>query len=213
MRTSSKSQPGLSLIEAIVFILIISIGLTGVISVYLYTTRHSADAMLSLKTVELSQALMDEILSKGYDENTPVGGGCVGSGANTACNSSTSFSTFGIDAGESRSRFDDVDDYLNTAYCGDGVSTPDSLCAAGCSAVPAERFIDETEADISANYAGYSVCIQVSYAGTEINDFALLGSTTNTPATVPINDAKRIDLIIRDPLDARLTFTAYKANF
>lgn len=213
MRISFKSHAGLSLIEAIVFILIISIGLTGVISVYLYTTRHSADAMLSLKTIELSQAIMDEILSKAYDENTPNGGGCVGSGANTACNSSTSFSAFGIDPGESRSRFDDVDDYLDLAYCGDGVASPPPPCATNSCPASSPRFIDETEANIETNYRGYSVCIQVTYAGTEINDFAVLGSTTNAPATVPINDAKRIDLIIRDPLDANLTFTAYKANF
>ncbi len=213
MRIFSDSQAGLSLIEAIIFILIIAVGLTGVISVYLYTTRHSADAMLSLKTVELSQAILDEIRSKGYDENTPAGGGCIGSGVDTACNSSTAFSTFGIDAGESRSRFDDVDDYHNLAYCGAGVTNPPSPCAPGSCPASPNGFIDETGTSIENNYSGYSACIQVSYAGTELNNFAALGATTNTPLTMPVNDAKRIDLIIRDPLDARLTFTTYKANF
>ena len=219
MRIFSKSQSGLSLIEAIIFILIISIGLTGIISVYLYTTRHSADSMLSLKTVELSQSLMDEILSKGYDENTPVGGGCVEGYANTNCGSGTNaqalvVGNFGTNPGETRSRFDDVDDYHNLAYCGDGVTNPDPLCTAGClPPLDANRFIDQTETDIKANYAGYSVCIRVSFAGNELNAVTLVPPTFNNPANVTLYDAKRIDLIIRDPLDARLTFTAYKANF
>lgn len=216
MYSCSNSQSGLSLIEAIIFILILSVGLTGVISVYIYTTKHSANTMLSLKTVELSQALMDEILSKGYDENTPLGGGCVDGYASTLCTSAitaqaTVLLNFGVDAvSETRAKFDDVDDYHNLAYCGEGVTAPDPKCTGGCPASPS--FIDETGADISADYRGYSICIRVSFAGDEMNAI--------TPAPPPLtlvdvatNDAKRIDLIIRDPVDSVLTFTAYKANF
>ena len=207
MRTYKRTA-GLSLIEAIIFILIIGLALSAIISVYIYTTRHSANTMLSLKTVELSQALMDEILSKGYDENTPLGGGCVDGYASTLCSSGTTaqallIGNFGSNAGENRTRFDDVDDYHNIAYCGDNVTTPDASCTGGCN-----DLIDETGTDISADYPGYSVCIRVSFAGNEMNSVAP-GTGTN----VSTNDAKRIDLIVRDPLDARLTFTAYKANF
>ena len=208
MRIFSSSQSGISLIEAIVFILIISIGLSAIVSVYLYTTRNSANTMLSLKTAELSQALMDEILSKGYDEETPTGGGCVGIlGADTACNSSTAFSTFGIDGVESRPNFNDVDDYHDIAYCGAGVTTPDANCTS-CTSM-----LDGKGGDISADYSGYSVCIRVSFAGNEMNNVALGASTTNASLNVATKDAKRIDIILRDPLDAVLTFTAYKANF
>ena len=207
MRIFSSKQSGISLIEAIVFILIISIGLSAIVSVYLYTTRNSANTMLSLKTVELSQALMDEILSKGYDENTPPGGGCVGSGADTACNSSTAFSSFGIDGVESRPNFNDVDDYDDIAYCGAGVTTPDANCTS-CT-----NMLDGNGSDISADYSGYSVCIRVSFAGNEMNNLALGAGTTNASFNVATKDAKRIDIILHDPLDAVLTFTAYKANF
>ena len=207
MRIFSSSESGLSLIEAIIFILIISIGLTGIISVYLYTTSNSANTMLSLKTVELSQALMDEILSKGYDENTPTGGGCVGSGANTACNSSTAFSTFGVDGIESRPNFNDVDDYHDIAYCGTGVTTPNANCTS-CT-----NMLDGNGNDISANYSGYSVCIRVSFAGNEMNNVSLGAGTTNASFNFATNDAKRIDIFVHDSLDAALTFTAYKANF
>ena len=212
MRISSSKTFGLTLIEAIIFILIIAIALGAIISVYIYTTRHSANTMLSLKTVELSQALMDEVLSKGYDENTPTGGGCVGSGVDTACNSSNAFSTFGIDPGEARPRFDDIDDFHDLAYCGDGVTTPDSSCSGACNA-----FIDETGSttddsgkSLSSVYSGYSVCIKVSFAGNEMNN---VNTISGTKVNINDNDAKRIDLIVRDPLDARHVYSAYKTNF
>jgi len=210
MRIFAKSHSGLSLIEVIIFILILSIALGAIISVYIYTTRHSANTLLTLKTVELSQALMDEILSKAYDENTPVGGGCVDGYASTSCTSGTAaqallVSNFGVNAGETRSRFDDIDDYHDLAYCGDGVTTPDASCSGACNTL-----IDETDADISTEYAGYSVCIKISFAGSEMNT---LSATTGSTVAVNNNDAKRIDLIVRDPLDARLVYTAYKANY
>ena len=215
MRTSSNSQPGLSLIEAIIFILILSIALSAIISAYVYMTRYSANSMLNLRTVELSQAVMDEILSKGYDENTPVGGGCVDGYVSTSCTSGTTaqallLANFGSDAGESRSRFDDIDDYHNLAYCGAGVTNPPSPCAAGsCPATP-NGFLDETGTSIENNYSGYSICIQVSFAGNEINN---LVATTGSTVSVNNNDAKRIDLVVNDPLSARLTYSAYKTNF
>ena len=215
MRTSSSPQAGFSLIEAIIFILILSIALSAIISGYIYMTRYSANTILNLRTVEISQAVMDEILSKGYDENTPIGGGCVDGYVSTSCTSGVTaqallLASFGSNAGESRSRFDDIDDYHNLAYCGAGVTNPPSPCAAGSCPASPNGFIDETEASIENDYSGYSICVQVSFAGTEMNN---LVSTTGSTITVSDNDAKRIDLIVSDPLNARLTYSAYKTNF
>lgn len=215
MRISANSQSGLSLIEAIIFILILSIALSAIISAYIYMTRYSANSMLNLRTVEISQAFMDEILSKGYDENTPVGGGCVDGYADTSCTSGTTaeallLANFGVNGGESRSHFDDVDDYHNLAYCGAGVTNPPSPCAAGSCPASPNGFIDETGASIENDYSGYSICIQVSFAGSEMND---LVATTGSTISVNNNDAKRIDLIVSDPLNARLTFSAYRTNY
>ena len=209
MHTCNQHK-GFSLIEVIIFILVLGIALSSIISVYIFTTRHSADSMLSLKTIALSQGLMDEILSKAYDENTPPGGGCVDGYASTLCTSATTAQAlvsgnFGTNAGESRTSFDDIDDYHDLAYCGAGVTTPDASCSAACTTLA-----DESGTDISTDYAGYSVCIRVSFAGNEMNSVT---TTSGSSVAVNTNDAKRIDLILRDPLNARMTFTAYKANF
>ena len=155
---------------------------------------------------------MDEILSKAYDENTPVGGGCVDGYASTSCASGVTaqgllVTNFGVNSGETRNRFDDIDDYHDLAYCGAGVTTADLdvKCAGICSTL-----VDETGTDISTEYAGYSVCINVSFAGTEINSVT---TSSGSKVNVNNNDAKRIDLIVQDPIASRLIYSAYKTNF
>ena len=201
-----RTTKGISMIELVVFILVMGIAFTGVMVVFINTQTRSADPMIRIKTVELGQALMDEILLKAYDDQTPNGGGCVrfAAGSNCPPGNPNASASLGTDGGESRSTFDDVDDYHNLAYCGDNVAAPDPLCTGGCPAAPNE-FLDQAENDISTEYAGFSACIRLSFAGGEISP----------GGGVPVlnNDAKRIDVIITDPLNSRMTFTAYRLNY
>ncbi|MGD8484502.1 MAG: hypothetical protein PVF81_06560 [Thioalkalispiraceae bacterium] len=207
MRTKTRHISGISMIELVIFILVIAIAFVGVMTVFINTQRYSADPMIRIKTVELAQSLMEEIMLRAYDENTPVGGGCVDNMASTRCgpaanipnaNAPTSAS-FGPEGGETRALFDDVDDYHNIAYCGNG-GTADAACTAACTAL-----LDEQGNNIAADYPGFGVCIRVSFAGNEINAGGGLA--------VLNNDAKRIDIIITDPRDSELTFSAYRTNF
>ena len=77
MPSSAASNRGISLVELIVFIVVVSLAVTGVMTLYVTATRQSADPMLRIRSVELAQAYLEEALLKAYDENTPVGGGCV----------------------------------------------------------------------------------------------------------------------------------------
>jgi len=98
--------PGFTLIELVVFIVVISVGLVGVLSVYNNTVARSADPLIQLRSLELAQAQLDEVLSRKYDTNTPVGGvpACGGTIACDAFNAA--------DDGDC----DDVDDF-NSASC------------------------------------------------------------------------------------------------
>ena len=202
MRIKSHQISGISMIELVIFILIMSIAFIGLMSVFTKTQRFSADSMIKIKTVELTQALMEEILLKAYDENTPVGGGCVDNMPDTLCSPASkpnASATFGTDNGETaRTLFDDVDDYHDLAYCGTG-GTADTSCNA---CVP---LIDEQGNNIADEYPGFGVCIQVNFDGGGIN----------AGAGIPVrnNDAKRIDIIISDPSGSNLTFSSYRVNF
>ena len=130
---SKICRRGFTLVETIIFILVLSVGAAGIMTLYQNVLSHGADPLLRHKGLVLAQDLMDEILSKRWDEHTPNGGGCLdscaggikdsrndtgGSGNSVDCDPSCgddNASTIGLDAGESattaRQSWNDVDDY------------------------------------------------------------------------------------------------------
>ncbi len=88
------NQQGLTLIELIVVMIVISVALVGVMSVINYTTRHSADPVLRHQAIAIAEAYMEEIVLK--DFTNPAGGY----------------------SGTDRNQFDDVSDYHNVTDVG-----------------------------------------------------------------------------------------------
>ncbi len=78
---------GFTLIELIIFIIVVGIGVAGILSVYTNSIKSSADPMIRKQTVAIAESLLEEILLKAYAN--PPGG----------------------DAGAVRALFDDVDQY------------------------------------------------------------------------------------------------------
>jgi MSHA pilin protein MshD len=102
-----QGAKGFSLIELVISIVVLGIALSALSSSLFLGIGRSSDPLWQSKMTQLSQAYLDEILSMRYQENSPLGGGSVGT-----C------SIAGTEAGESnRSLYDDVDDY-------DGLSEP-----------------------------------------------------------------------------------------
>lgn len=86
MRGRILDQCGVTLVELIVSIVIISVALSGVLLVMNYTTSRSADPMIEYQAVAVAEAYMEEILLQPYSD---PGGGAEGG----------------------RGDYDDVDDY------------------------------------------------------------------------------------------------------
>jgi MSHA pilin protein MshD len=59
-------QQGVTLIELIVVMVVISVALTGVMSVINYTTLHSADPVLRQQSIAIAEAYMEEISLKNF---------------------------------------------------------------------------------------------------------------------------------------------------
>jgi MSHA pilin protein MshD len=83
---------GTSLIELIIFIVIVSVALAGVLSVLNVTVLHSADPIEPKQSLAVAEAMMEEILNKSFANPS---GGYVAS-CPTTCD---------------RSQMDDVSDY------------------------------------------------------------------------------------------------------
>lgn len=103
-------ENGVSLIELVVFIIVVGIASSALFSTYSYSLMRNTDPLIQVRALELAQARLDEVLALKYDENTPTGGipACGSSGA-PACNNTTD------------SNRNDVDDFHNvsdTPYTG-----------------------------------------------------------------------------------------------
>lgn len=86
-------QSGLSLIELIVFIVIVSVGIAGILSVMNVTVKASADPMLRKQAVAMAESIMDEILAKDYCDPDLTPPACT------------------VSREATRAQYDDVQDY------------------------------------------------------------------------------------------------------
>ncbi len=100
-----RARPaGFTLIELVVFIVVVAVGLAGVLSVFNLVITHSADPMLRKQSLAIGEAFTDEILA--HDFAAP-----------------------GTVHTDPRSQFVGVDDY-NT-YSSAGVKTMNNTAVAG----------------------------------------------------------------------------------
>lgn len=90
-RTSlAANQRGITLIELIVFIVIVSVGVVGLLSTMNSTIRNSADPMVRKQMVAIAESLLNEVLQQPFsycdpdDVNFPTAtstAGCTGAAA------------------------------------------------------------------------------------------------------------------------------------
>jgi MSHA pilin protein MshD len=152
-------QQGVTLVELVISIVILSIAMVTLMSSFSLTMSHSADPLWRNKTLKLGQLYLDEILAKKYDELTPIGG--------LPFIVSPSCASLGPDGappiGETRATYDDVDDYHGITN-----SVPTSLTAS-----------------LDSSYDNYRVTITVACDGTDVgasgNNHAKLITVIVTP--------------------------------
>lgn len=89
MYMNNVRQAGFTLIEMVIFIVVVSVGVAGILSVMNFTVQHSADPMVRKQAAALADSVLEEIILKDYVD--PDGGINV------------------VEAG--RDSYDDVDDY------------------------------------------------------------------------------------------------------
>ncbi len=92
-------QQGVTLVELVITIVVLGIALVAIVSAISNSVSRGSNILLQDRMIELSQAYMDEILGKRFDDATPMGG----FPPVTACNIATEEAD--------RADYDDVDDY------------------------------------------------------------------------------------------------------
>jgi MSHA pilin protein MshD len=103
---NSTGQRGFTLIELVIFIVIVSVGVAGILSVIDTVVKSSADPMVRKQTMAIAESLLEEIVLKDFS-NPPEGY-----------------------TGTSRAQFDDVGDYAGYATTA-GIVDQDGVSVAG----------------------------------------------------------------------------------
>lgn len=204
VRSGVGCKDGFTLIELIMTMAILAMTAT-LLAPFFQAIGHSADPIVRERTVALGQALMDEILSRRWDENSPVGGGPVCTGEGGAGRGTTTYGTPiatcpdpsalnrnatavpGAEAGENRQSYDDVDDYASMA--------PE-----------VDNFTDQ--AGVGFTYTGYSRSVAVDYVASNRTSI-----DENTPSAGSTTDTKRIRVTVGNPLGEQVVFLSLVCNF
>lgn len=192
---------GFTLIETLIFIIVVGIGVAGIAQLYVTNVKESATPLVRERSSALAKAFMDEIMAKRWDENTPVGGGCVESGSNSCTNycaalsdaqcshskcsltvpgncepAATASGTIGAEEAN-RSEWDDVDDYH-----GYSPATPQDI-----------------DGNDLTQYSGYALSVTVQPLAAAWNG-------------VPAADVRRIVVDVASPMGESYTLIGYRVN-
>jgi len=211
--SAKKKTAGFTLIELVMTIVILGFS-AGIIIPFFDAIVHSPDPVLREKAIALAQAMMDEILAKKWDANSPNGGNppiCTSESTSHAARPSLDpgctfspatgpvASTIGLDGepagADHRASWDDVDDY-------NGVIEP-----------VAGFFYDQNGEKLPGNLAGFTRTVAVDYiASNAVSIDSSTAISKGTDASVA-TDTKRIIVTVTSPLGETFSLVAVSCNY
>lgn len=179
---------GFTLIEMVIGIVLLSIVLSVLSTLFYPQTKQSLEPIYSVRAAELANALLNEIVGKPYDENSGIAGNlnrCDEAGS-PACAGDVASPSLGSDTGETQvDLYDDIDDY-------DGYQESGSQIASG---------------SVFGNlYVGFSLQVNVGY---DTNFDGVFDD-----ATIQANRGfKLVKVQVTTPTNQVIDFAAYRGNY
>lgn len=177
---------GFTLVELVIGIVVLAIAMMVMNTMLISQSKDALEPVYRLRASQLGQSIMQNILSRAYDENSDHNGGRYRCGeeweyGGVAVKHPCS-AKYGRDSGEDAGKhqdFNDVDDFITIDI------TPDGF-------VNAATYIDIPDDELSSQYNNYAVKI-------EVVGYTLI--------------MKRIDVTIKTPSDEEIVFSALKGNY
>lgn len=68
----ARRQAGVTLVELVIFIMLVSLGVAGILMVMVSTTQRSADPMVQQQALLIAESYMEEILHKRFRDASPT---------------------------------------------------------------------------------------------------------------------------------------------
>jgi MSHA pilin protein MshD len=122
-------QKGMTLIELIIFMVIVGIAMAGIVSAINFNVQHSADPVVKKQALAIAESMLEEVTLQNFSD--PDGGANV--------------------VEDSRDLYDDIDDY--NGYSRNGIS---SIDAPSTTITGLEGYNVSVEIDSAANLNGIS---------------------------------------------------------
>ena len=185
----SSRQRGLSLIEVVIFIVVLGIGIAGLAVLYNRLTLSSVDPLVRKQAVAIASSLMEEIQLRPFtfcDPDDPAVFTATGVGD---CATQEGIGTEGPETRNGPTFFDNVSDY--NAFSMSGIR-------------------DVNENPVSG-LEGYTALVQVADAGGPAGDF----STNVVPAqpAVPAGEVLRITVTVTGPANTQVVLQGYRLRY
>lgn len=183
---SSSRQRGLSLVETVIFIVVLGIGIAGLAILYNQLTLASVDPLVRKQAVAIASSLMEEIQLQPFTFCDPDDALVFTETSSAGCSSAAmreSNLPLGPEAGESRygaTRFDNVSDYDEFEMNGG---------------------IQDVTNNTITGLADYSARVDIINAG---GDF---------PVGIPADDALRITVTVTGPANVRVVLQGYRLRY
>jgi MSHA pilin protein MshD len=199
-----RPQRGVSLVELIIFIVVVGTALAGVVSMLNIGVAHSADPMIQKQMQTIAEGLLDEIDQMPFSACDPVSNTNPSASTTTQCSPATSWQQLGYPlAGASpRSSFNNLGNYCGNV--GPNAATCSALTLGSSStAMP----------DLTGSSAGSPVGY---WATVTLTPEALWGisssSTAATAAAAAAMNALRVTVVVHFGNDS-LTMETYRTRW
>lgn len=195
-----KKVRGFTLIEIIIGIVVLSIALTGGLSLLISQVDAYRDPLIKEKSVQIAKRVVHEIQIRAYDEKSDIGGGifrCSETvGGISRCSAEAEY---GTDPGELMlDTLDDVDDFDTAKLC---LKLSGSYSCSDNNYLPVVYFFSDaadeaTQKKYNDYYAGFLVKIEV------------------VPAKISgdADSAKKITVTVRQSDGLEIEYSFIKAN-
>lgn len=199
--TQAKQQLGVTLVELVVFMVIVSVALVGVLKVLDITNRGSADPLIRKQALSIAESLLLEVEQQPFtlcdpdDTNASTAittADCTGGAASSQDKGGAALSS---PSPATESRYSATDPLDNVADYG-GLTMPDANCAGICS--PG----DNTPL---TGLSAYAATVTISRAGAA----ALFGG----PTTFTSDAVLKISVRVTGPANTDVTLTGYRFRY
>ena len=211
-----KKVRGFTLIEIIIGIVVLSIALTGGLSLLISQVDAYRDPLIKEKSVQIAKRVVHEIQIRAYDEKSDIGGGifrCSETVGGISLGVCSAEAEYGTDPGELMlDTLDDVDDFDTAKLC------PKLSGSYSCSEnyLPVVYFFSDaadeaTQKKYNDYYAGFLVKIEVvpaKISGDADSEIEVVPAKISGDA----DSAKKITVTVRQSDGLEIEYSFIKAN-